>query len=701
MKQNSNSIYSWLGRLAIIITCLAATFALPQRAWADEVQVSTNDGFIDAINGTPYRGTTTIKLMKNIEELACSLMINEKTIIVEMNGHNISCAESDGYTFDVWDGTLIFKNDNGTSTISGADIGVNKSSTLTFQGVSVSSGYISNYGTVCLNNSSIAEGVLQNYGGTVNYGVASVCVDEHVGEGAYTTYYASFSDAVTAANAATEPVTVTLLANVTELTSTIMLGNSSKVTLDLNGKTLSGLASTLIQVVSGALVEITDLSTDKGGVIENTNTSDGPKAISNNGTLTINGVTVKGVTGIINAGTLTVEDGTIEGSGDRGIGICNTGLPTPTATISGGSVKGTTGIENYGSLTLSGGTVESTFSNAINNNSDATLCSIGAATITGSDHGIWSEKDVTLTAWPTITSGNYGSDIFLGTNNIVFASGFNAAADTFSPISVSVSKVGADNPFTSGFSAANTGLKAWEAFAFESTITFVDENSAGEAMLVRCDEEISFPEGLSTYYFDNIVKNLNGGTSLTFYAVTGVSGDKVIVKELTEKCIAAGTPIIVSNTSGQEQSFTFVNGNVEWKATEIGNNFLSDMNGTATSSYFKGTAEAKTAYVPDGGATMYGFNGEAFVRLDAKPDIAAHRCWLEIPQESGTGSQAGARSLTIGFGGDGDGTTGVGEIKEVREVTDDTWYTLEGLKLSGRPQKKGIYVHGGRKVAIK
>ena len=183
--------------------------------------------------------------------------------------------------------------------------------------------------------------------------------------------------------------------------------------------------------------------------------------------------------------------------------------------------------------------------------------------------------------------------------------------------------------------------------------------------------------------------------------MTGVSGDKVIVKELTEKCIAAGTPIIVSNTSGQEQSFTFVNGNVEWKATEISNNFLSDMNGTATSSYFKGTAEAKTAYVPDGGATMYGFNGEAFVRLDAKPDIAPHRCWLEIPQESGTGSQAGARSLTIGFGGDGDGTTGVREIKEVREVTDDTWYTLEGLKLSGRPQKKGIYVHGGRKVAIK
>ena len=588
--------------------------------------------------------------------------------------------------------------------------------------------------------------------------------------------------------------TVRLVKDITDVNATITVNKAgAPITLELDHCGISGSVSgALLTIESGTALTI--VGSGETAKIENTNTSDVPKAILNNGTLTIGGVIVKGVTGIINAGILTVEDGTIEGSDDRGIGICNTGSPTPTATISGGSikglygidnwgavsltggnivstgsgsnahgiynhqgatltmgssgdksasvsgylgirndgtlsmtagtvegtggrgilientatatisggsVKGTTGIDNYGSLTLSGGTVESTFSNAINNNSDATLCSIGAATITGSDHGIYIYKDVTLTAWPTITSGNYDSDIFLGTNNIVFASGFNAAADAFSPISVSVSKVGADNPFTSGFSAANTGMKAWEAFAFESTITFVDENSAGEAMLVRCDEEISFPEGLSTYYFDNTVKNLNGGTSLTFYAVTGVSGDKVIVKELTEKCIAAGTPIIVSNTSGQEQSFTFVNGNVEWKATEIGNNFLSDMNGTATSSYFKGTAEAKTAYVPDGGATMYGFNGEAFVRLDAKPDIAAHRCWLEIPQESGTGSQAGARSLTIGFGGDGDGTTGVREIKEVREVTDDTWYTLEGLKLSGKPQKKGIYVHGGRKVAIK
>lgn len=30
-----------------------------------------------------------------------------------------------------------------------------------------------------------------------------------------------------------------------------------------------------------------------------------------------------------------------------------------------------------------------------------------------------------------------------------------------------------------------------------------------------------------------------------------------------------------------------------------------------------------------------------------------------------------------------------------------TWYTLDGLRLSGPITRKGIYVHGGRKVVIR
>lgn len=31
----------------------------------------------------------------------------------------------------------------------------------------------------------------------------------------------------------------------------------------------------------------------------------------------------------------------------------------------------------------------------------------------------------------------------------------------------------------------------------------------------------------------------------------------------------------------------------------------------------------------------------------------------------------------------------------------DTWYTIDGRKLSGKPTKKGIYIQNGKKHVIK
>ena len=41
------------------------------------------------------------------------------------------------------------------------------------------------------------------------------------------------------------------------------------------------------------------------------------------------------------------------------------------------------------------------------------------------------------------------------------------------------------------------------------------------------------------------------------------------------------------------------------------------------------------------------------------------------------------------------------EIAEIAEIKADAWYTVNGVRLSGKPSAKGIYVHGGRKVVIK
>jgi len=53
------------------------------------------------------------------------------------------------------------------------------------------------------------------------------------------------------------------------------------------------------------------------------------------------------------------------------------------------------------------------------------------------------------------------------------------------------------------------------------------------------------------------------------------------------------------------------------------------------------------------------------------------------------------RSFVLDFG---DETTG---IKTVNSHNVDTWYTLDGRRLSAKPTQKGLYINNGRKTVIK
>ena len=61
---------------------------------------------------------------------------------------------------------------------------------------------------------------------------------------------------------------------------------------------------------------------------------------------------------------------------------------------------------------------------------------------------------------------------------------------------------------------------------------------------------------------------------------------------------------------------------------------------------------------------------------------------------------AHARQFVLNFGEE----TGISEaapLNDKGQMTNDKWYTLDGVKLDGKPTKKGLYIHGGRKVVIK
>ena len=95
----------------------------------------------------------------------------------------------------------------------------------------------------------------------------------------------------------------------------------------------------------------------------------------------------------------------------------------------------------------------------------------------------------------------------------------------------------------------------------------------------------------------------------------------------------------------------------------------------------------------DVGSGVYIFrNGEFVLAISGK--MPKGSIYLEKP--SGSSSNAPMRLVKSDV-------TGIVEINEDkdRRSFDDTWYSLDGRKLSGKPTKKGIYINNGRKIFVK
>ena len=103
-----------------------------------------------------------------------------------------------------------------------------------------------------------------------------------------------------------------------------------------------------------------------------------------------------------------------------------------------------------------------------------------------------------------------------------------------------------------------------------------------------------------------------------------------------------------------------------------------------------------------------------FVRFTMGAFIKPMRCYLSYV---GTSAPAPARRMTRSASGDdlpatitvrlvsrNGETTAIGEIDtKTGKMTFDSeaWYTLDGVKLSGKPSTKGIYINNGKKIVIK
>lgn len=89
------------------------------------------------------------------------------------------------------------------------------------------------------------------------------------------------------------------------------------------------------------------------------------------------------------------------------------------------------------------------------------------------------------------------------------------------------------------------------------------------------------------------------------------------------------------------------------------------------------------------GTTQYVLLGSQFVKLEAGSVLEKNRCYLY------TGSAAASSRLTLDFS-----ATAVEAIANGQSTTDN-WYDMQGRRLNGKPQRKGLYIRNGQKVSVK
>ena len=170
---------------------------------------------------------------------------------------------------------------------------------------------------------------------------------------------------------------------------------------------------------------------------------------------------------------------------------------------------------------------------------------------------------------------------------------------------------------------------------------------------------------------------------------SNLTGTTLTLNFTAAETIPAGTPFIIK--WGEPKGKTGYLGTTIENPVFTGVTIDKTMrNADFTGGTFKGTYERKVWNEENKSILFVGENKMLYYP-EANGHVNACRAYFDL----GTYE---AREFVLNFD---DQTTGVIEVKEVNEVKDDSWYTLNGVKLSGKPTKSGLYIHGNRKVIIK
>ena len=264
------------------------------------------------------------------------------------------------------------------------------------------------------------------------------------------------------------------------------------------------------------------------------------------------------------------------------------------------------------------------------------------------------ETSVTTATWTIDGTNNTALPVLQNTHNV---------AVTYESNNTAVATVANDGTVT----VVGIGTATITATAAATDVSAADE--AYYTLTVNRQMNVSFDatNEWATYYG---TENLATPAGLKAYQVTEVNGSTVTTAEIGY--IPANTAVLLQNVEGKTAAANTIASAYTGATSTFPNNLLI------------GSTEAVGVSSINGG-TVYVLYNDMFKRATSGT-IPANRAYLIV-------SGAAPARLNIVHGGD---DTGIDNIH--MDETNDNWYTIDGRKLNGEPQRAGFYIRNGKKV---
>ena len=253
-------------------------------------------------------------------------------------------------------------------------------------------------------------------------------------------------------------------------------------------------------------------------------------------------------------------------------------------------------------------------------------------------------------------------------DNIVLTNGY----DFYTPIDFTATNISYTRRFTTG---ADGSGKGWNTIMLPFDVQTVKR--------VDTDTAIDWFKSSSD-------------TGKNFWVYQFVVDGKGTVNFDYASSIKANTPYLITVPSDKWGfEFDLRNKDITFSATDV--TVKANEKKTQSGFYYMFTGGSQKQSVAEGEGYVLNAEGSKFKMVKGSSlDVPAFQAYF-YPSSHNLQLDA----LAISFV-DNSEATGIQSV-DTKQVAadDDNWYTLQGVKLDGKPTEKGIYIYNGKKVAIK